>query len=187
MFEPAHVEVLRMLQNQPSAGPQKPAAENGPGNRVAARDIIRRVGKDQVELLGTAFQIEKGIGLDRVNPVETEIPGSTPDEVVMHRIDFDRNDRSGPPRGKLVADPANRSSTSALSTSRWLSITLNRFSLAKSVVGRARKFFGGCMIRPRRMPLTILITHSDYGRIPVRIFLMSDRAGKRGPDGPDAA
>ena len=59
-----------------------------------------------VELLGTAFQIEKGIGLDRVNPVETEIPGSTPDEVVMHRIDFDRNDRSGPPRGKLVADRA---------------------------------------------------------------------------------
>ena len=95
-----------MLQNQPSAGLQKPAAENGLGNRIATDDVVGRVGKYQVELLGTAFQIEKGIGLDGMNPVETEIPGSSPDEVVMHRVDFDRNDRSGPPRGKLVADRA---------------------------------------------------------------------------------
>ena len=85
-----------MLQNQPSTGLQKPAAENGLGNRVATDDVVGRVGKYQVELLGTAFQIEKGIGLDGMNPVETEIPGSSPDEVVMHRVDFDRNDRSGP-------------------------------------------------------------------------------------------
>ena len=63
----------------------------------------------------------------------------------------ERNSRLMPPV------PEKRSSTEHSSKSMMLLSTLNRFSLAKSVVGRALKLRGMSKWRPLYFPLTIRI------------------------------
>lgn len=125
---------------------------------LAAFQVVGGVGEDHVELLGTAFQVEEYVGLDGIEVFDPQLCGRLADETVMHGVDLDRRDAPCAARCELVADrpvPAKRSSTSHSSKSSRLPSTLKRFSLAKSVVGRARRFLGGLIARPRYFPLTI--------------------------------
>ena len=61
-----------MFEDQQPAGTQQIASENQIDDRLAARKVIRSVRKNDVELLGTAPQVEKNIRLDGIEVVDPE-------------------------------------------------------------------------------------------------------------------
>ena len=53
----AQIQVFGMFEDQPTLGLQQIAFEYGTGDCFAAGNVVGRVGKDDVELFGTTFQI----------------------------------------------------------------------------------------------------------------------------------
>ena len=93
-----------MLEDKHAARAQQIALQHQIDDRLAALQIVGRIRKDDVELLGAVFQVEKDIRLDRMELFDTELRRGLPDEIVVHRVDLHRRDAPGPPRGELVAD-----------------------------------------------------------------------------------
>ena len=81
-----------MFEDQQPAGTQQIASENQIDDRLAARKVIRSIRKNDVELLGTAPQVEKNIRLDGIEVVDPELSGRAADKIVVHRVDLDRGD-----------------------------------------------------------------------------------------------
>lgn len=100
----AYIQVLRVLQDQPSPLPEQVPVEDGGGDRLAPFDVVRRIGEDDVELFGAAFQVKKRIGFYRMDIRKTETFGRVADILVVHGVDFDRDDGSRSARGEFVAD-----------------------------------------------------------------------------------
>lgn len=93
-----------MLEDQPPARFKQPFLPNEFGDRFTSLDVIRRIGEDDIELFGTAFQVEKGVRLYRINLGKPEGFGRTADVVIMYRVNFDRNDAPRPARCEFVTD-----------------------------------------------------------------------------------
>ena len=93
-----------MLEDQPPARFEQPFLPNEFGDRFTSLDVIRRIGEDDIELFGTAFQVEKGVRLYRINLGKPERLGRTADVVIMYRVNFDRNDAPCPARCEFVTD-----------------------------------------------------------------------------------
>ena len=60
--------------------------------------------KTMSNCFGQLFQVEKGVGLDRIDRFASQLPRRLPDEVVMHGVDFDRRDAASAARSEFVAD-----------------------------------------------------------------------------------
>ena len=100
------IVLLRVFENQHSPFAQQIAAEHQVDDPFAPLQVVGGVREDDVEALRATLQVEEDIGLDDIHVVDAELRGRLTDEVVVHRIDFDRRDAPCSARGKLVADGA---------------------------------------------------------------------------------
>ena len=109
-----------MLEDQPPARFEQPFLPNEFGDRFTSLDVIRRIGEDDIELFGTAFQVEKGVRLYRINLGKPEGFGRTADVVIMYRVNFDRNDAPCPARCEFVTDgPRSREKVEDIYPNGW--------------------------------------------------------------------
>ncbi len=96
--------VVGVLENENSALAKQISVEHERHNRFAALQIVGCVGKNKVELLGAALQVEEDIRLNGVEMFEPEASGRLPDEVVVYGIDLHGRHAARTARGEFVAD-----------------------------------------------------------------------------------
>ena len=140
---------------------EQPARQHGSGDVAKPRHIIRRVGKHYViRLSGRVAYVSHRIGAQQTQIVVMQLTGHFLYEPSLHRRLLYRSDRRRSARQKFKRDcpvPANRSRQRAPSMSMIFSMTLNMFSRAKSVVGRAVILVGTLKRRRPYFPLIIRI------------------------------
>ena len=91
-----------MLEYENSALAQNVATENERNNLVGTLQIVWCVRKNDVETLGTVFQIQKSVRLYRVNGCRAQLARRAADKIVVDGVDFDRRYAAGSARGELV-------------------------------------------------------------------------------------
>ena len=95
-----------MLKDENSAFAQQILLENRIYDLLAALQIVGRIRKNQVKLLGNALQIEKNIGLHNKHILKSQLASRRTDKVEMDRIDLHRCHTTRSSRCELVADRA---------------------------------------------------------------------------------
>lgn len=101
----AEIEAVRMFEDQQTLLAQDPALEHQRDDLFALGQIVGCIGKDDVEVpFGAAFEVKEGVGLHGMKLLHAECAGGRADEVVVHGVDFDRDDAAGPPRTEFIAD-----------------------------------------------------------------------------------
>ena len=98
------IDVFRMFENQQAPRSQQIVFRNQFHNLFTALQVVGSIGKDHVELFGTAFQIEEDIGLDRIQVGDLQLSRRLSDEVVVYGVDLYGRHAPSAPRGELIAD-----------------------------------------------------------------------------------
>ena len=87
---PRKIGIFRMLEDQQSLLPQQIPIQYEANDLFAAFQIIRGIRKDHIKLFGATLQIEKNVGLDRIEVFDTQLHGRLTDKIIMYRIDLHR-------------------------------------------------------------------------------------------------
>ena len=97
-----------MLNNEQSIGFQRVSLKDGVGNAVCLCHVVWRIGKDEIELFVTRFQIFEYVHAQRPQLVCLQFVPDGTDEVEVQRILFYEHDARASSRNQLESD-ASRS------------------------------------------------------------------------------
>ena len=97
--------ILRVLKNKYAILLKQVAIEHHIYHLFATGQVIRRIRKDDIILLGTTFQVQKHIRIDGMDNIRTtQLHRCTANKGVMNTVNLDRGDISRATRSKLLAD-----------------------------------------------------------------------------------
>ena len=154
------VVVLAMFEDEDASLVEQVAFEDEPGYLGQFLESIRRVGKDEVELLMTALQEAEHVATDEQVALIAQLLEALSYEVGMVLSASTLTTRLQPREtssSEMLPVPAKRSRATASSKSMYPCSTLKIFSLAKSVVGRALKVRGISKCLPLYCPVMMRI------------------------------